>query len=351
MTDQELLEWYKNNSSSKPADMSQQDYELNMNKAVKLQQDKLLQDNYNTQQAAILKSQRDAEQSASISNDKLMKYLGQSQLASGIAKGQTTSDFIKANNSYVANRANITANSAQQQTELLNSYASNKLANETDAYNNNIAILDKYRQRDIEDKQIAQSDELHNINVTQGNLKNEALKKDMEYAEQNQLWSEEDRETQKIKDQLYIDSAKKDMEYAEQNQNMNKQQWELEMDAYRQELQNTLEDRNASKEEKIKAEQDANDQSWFTAASNRIDKIILQNTDKSGNITNSAKQLIYQEVEKYKDKFNSDKYYQWLLDYANTEMYPTSSNSVTLSSYGGTSGFAGGGSGGGFGAR
>ena len=116
------------------------------------------------------------------------------------------------------------------------------------------------------------------------------------------------------------------------------------MDAYRQEIANNAEG-------KIKSEQDANDQSWFTAASNRIDKIILQNTDQSGNITNAAKELVYQELEKYKDRFNSDKYYQWLLDYANTEMYSNPSNVATLSSYGGTSGNVGGGSGGSFGAR
>ena len=102
MNDKELLEWYKNNST-KPTDMSQQDYEINVNKALKLKQDQALDQNLASQQAAIKQAQTNAQQSASISNEKLMKYLGQAQLSNGVAKGQTSSDFINANNSYVQN--------------------------------------------------------------------------------------------------------------------------------------------------------------------------------------------------------------------------------------------------------
>ena len=268
MNDKELLEWYKNNSS-KPADMSQQDYELNVNKALKLKQDQALDQNLASQQAAVKQAQTDAQQSASISNEKLMKYLGQTQLSSGVAKGQTSSDFINANNSYVQNRARIANNAAAQQSELLNEYTNNKLANETQATNNEMAILDKYKQlaKDEEDRTMAKEDRQREI-----------------------------------------------------------EQWNLEMEAYKQEIADKAETKNASKEDKLKAEQDKDDQSWFSAARERIDTIVFNNTDKNGNISDSAKDLIYQEVEKYKEKFNSDKYYEWLLDYAKTETYPTAIN-------------------------
>ncbi len=170
MTDEELLELY--NKKVKPEGMTDKDYELNMNKANKLQQDKILQDNLTSQQSAIEQQQKNAEQSASIANEKLLKYLGQKQISSGLASGQTSSDFINANNSYVANRANIANNTATQQAELLNTYNTNKLQNETNAYNNEISILDKYRQRDIEDKQLANAEQA-DIKAEQNNAFNE----------------------------------------------------------------------------------------------------------------------------------------------------------------------------------
>ena len=337
MTDNELLEWYKNNSSSKPTDMSQQDYELNMNKAIKLQQDKLLQENYNTQKQTIQTSQRNAEQGASISNEKLMKYLGQNQLASGVAKGQTSTDFIKANNSYMVNRANIAANSAQQQADLLDSYTSNKLSNETNAYNNNIAILDKYRAREIEDKQIAQADELHDLNVYQGNLKNETL--------QNEL------------------------EYAKENHNMNKQQWEKEMEYKDKDYEWAEQDRNDASADKKQAEKDLDDTDWLYAGQQRVDALKLKYLDKDGKISEANKEKIAEEImNKYSNKFYSEKYYLWLLDYLETELditiknYTQNQNIVASeqeakgdtgkSPVGSKAGHSGGGTGGGgFGAR
>lgn len=151
MTDEELLEWYKNNST-KPENMSQKDYELNVNKAIKLQADNQLQSNLANQQAAIEKAQSNAQQSASISNEKLMKYLGQSQIANNVATGQRGSDFIAANNNYMQTRANIANNAAQQQADLLENYNIGKLENANNAYNKEVGILDKYRERDLEDE-------------------------------------------------------------------------------------------------------------------------------------------------------------------------------------------------------
>ena len=263
MTDEELLEWYKN-GGKKTDDMSDQDYELNMNNALKLQKNETLQQNLNNQQAALAKAQTNAQQSASISNEKLMKYLGQRQLASGVASGQTGSDFINANNSYMQTRATIANNAAVQQNDLLDSYASNKLANETEAYNNQVSILDKYRQQAIEDEQLA-----------------------------NQ---EEDRK-------------------------MQIEQWELEMEAYKQELQNTMEDREASKLEKEQAKQEQEDIEWLEAANERLNQMYSVLMDEEGKLSEDAKQRMLNEMETYKDKFNSDRYYERLLDFYRTMVY------------------------------
>jgi len=264
MTDEELLEWYKNNNANKPADMSQKDYELNMNKALKLQTDKQLQTNLANQQAAIAKSQQAAQQSASISNEKLLKYLGQSQIANNVASGQKGTDYINANNNYMQARANIANNAAQQQTDVLENYNLSKLENENNAYNNEISILDKYRQRDIEDKQRAND--------------------------------EEDRQ--------------RDI-----------QQWELEMDAYREQLRQTIDSYETSKEDKIKAQQEADDVEWLEAANEKINKMYSTLMDDDGNIDAASKNQIEQEIEKYRSKFNNDKYYQMLLDLYQTMVY------------------------------
>lgn len=261
MTDEELLEWYKN-GSKKTDEMSDKDYELNMNNALKLQKNETLKQNLNNQQAALAKAQTNAQQSASISNEKLMKYLGQKQLASGVASGQTGSDFINANNSYMQTRANISSNAIAQNNELLDNYASNKLQNETDAYNNQISILDKYKQQEIQDQQLANE--------------------------------EEDRK-------------------------MQKEQWELEMEAYRQELQNIMEDRETSAQEKQEAKEEQEDIDWFTLAEYRLTQLVSASTDEEGNLSDEAKQQILKELESYKDKFNSPNYYERLLDLYRTE--------------------------------
>ena len=264
MNDDELLEWYKKNNGVKPTGMSDQDYELNKNKALKLQQDQILKNNLTSQQESIKNAQTVAQQSASISNEKLMKYLGQKQQSSGIASGQTSSDFINANNSYMQNRASIAQNAQTQQNELLNEYNANKLANEETAYNNEINILDKYRTRAIEDEQ---------------------LQADRE---------ERQREAE---------------------------QWKLEIDAYKQELQNQIEDRNTTKEDKLKAEQETEDLEWLEAANEKINKMysVLMNDD--GTLSTESKEKIEAEIENYKSRFNSTKNYDKLLDLYRTMIY------------------------------
>ena len=190
MNDEQLLEWYKNNKNSKPTDMSDKDYELTMNKALKAQQDKFLEDNLVNQQSAINKQQMNAEQSASISNEKLLKYLGQKQQASGLAAGQTSSDFINANNSYIANRAKIANNASAQQTELLDSYNINKMQNATNAYNNELEIIDKYRNREIQDKQLAQADEDRQREIEQWQLEMDSYKNDLIDKKQDKAFDE-----------------------------------------------------------------------------------------------------------------------------------------------------------------
>lgn len=256
MSDEELLEWYKNNSV-KPADMSQQDYELNINKALKLKQDNALKQNLQNQQDTINKSKSSALQSASISNEKLMKYLEQTQLASGIAKGQRGSDYINANNNYLSARANIENNAIAKHQELLNNYTADKLANEQSAHNNEINILDKYRNQALED---------------------------------------EDRK-------------------------MRNDQWQLEMDAYKQEMEDKVEDRKIAKDEKLKIEQENSDLIWLEAANERINKMYSELINEDGTMSQAAKQRIESEIESYKDKFNSDSYYERLLDLYKTMIY------------------------------
>ena len=264
MTDEELLEWYKNNNANKPADMSQKDYELNMNKALKLQTDKQLQSNLQNQQAAIAKSQQSAQQSASISNEKLLKYLGQSQIANNVTSGQKGSDYIAANNNYMQARANIANNAAQQQSDVLENYNMSKLENENNAYNNEISILDKYRQRDLEDEQRAKN--------------------------------EEDRQREI-------------------------QQWELEMEAYREQLRQTIDSYETSKEDKVKAQQEADDVEWLEAANEKINKMYSTLLDDNGKLGTYEKSQIENEIEKYRNKFNNEKYYQMLLELYQTMVY------------------------------
>lgn len=268
MNDEELLEWYKNNNANKPNDMSQKDYELNMNKALKLQTDKQLQTNLSNQQAAIAKSQQAAQQSASISNEKLMKYLGQTQIANNVASGQRGSDYINANNNYLQTRAKIANNASQQQIDLLESYNTNKLANEADAYNREISILDKYRQRDIEDEQRARSERLE----------------------------DEDRQR-------------------------SIQQWELEMEAYKEQLKQTIESNETSKADKIKAQEEADDIEWLQAGNTKINTMYSNLMDKDGMIDANATQKMEEELERYRTKFHNDKYYQLLLESYQTIVY------------------------------
>ena len=277
MKDEELLEWYANNNT-KPADMSEKEYELNKNKAIKLKQDKALSDNYNSQVSSLQTAQRNAEQNASISNDKLMKYLGQAQLSSGVAKGQTSSDFIKANNSYMANRAQITGDYADKQAELLDSYNLNKLDNEVNSYNNEIAILDKYRQREIEDKQLAREEELFNTSQKKAELEMQAAKLGIDSAKQQMDWDTEDRD------------------------------WELKNRDW------VTEDRETGLKDKEQVKLDTEDEYWLNAAYDKLRGMYNSLIDNNGNIDSGDRQKLLVELNKYKDKFNSEEYYNKLLD-------------------------------------
>ena len=146
MTNEELLKWAKTNRATRPEGMSDKDYELNINRANTLSQQGLLDENLQNQQTAIKSAQTTAQQSASVSQEKLLKYIGQNQMASGIAAGQRGSDYINANNAYVQNRGAIANTSAQAQSDLLNSYASQKLQNEQNEFKMQTSILDKYRE-------------------------------------------------------------------------------------------------------------------------------------------------------------------------------------------------------------
>lgn len=275
MNDEELLEWYKKSAGAKPEDMSQKEYELNMNRAMKLQQDQNLQQNLATQQVNVAKAQQNAQQSASISNEKLMKYLGQSQLATGVASGQKGSDFINANNSYMANRATIANNAAAQQNELLESYRQNKLANEQNAYQNEVSILDKYRERELEDKDRAQAEEDRQRELQQ---------------------SQEDRQ--------------RDIE-----------KWELEMEGYKETLRQTIEDFNSTQQEKMLAKQEEDDIQWLEAANERINKMYSELMDEDGRLSSDGRAKIEAEIEQYRNRFNNNKYYEMLLDLYRTMVY------------------------------
>jgi hypothetical protein len=213
MTDDELLEWY--GSGATQGDMGQQDYELNMNKALNLQKQKSLSDTLAQNQASLATSQKNAEQGASVSNEKLMYYIGQQQLMSGVATGQGSSDVIKAQNSYAKNRAQINTDFSAQQQEMLNSYSQNQNALASEAFANETNILDKYYAReDAEDDEawerqwaedernyLRAADELAKKDASDaewGSLATENLNSMLSrYADDGEITDEEDAEIRK----------------------------------------------------------------------------------------------------------------------------------------------------------
>ena len=221
------------------------------------------------------------EQNASISNDKLMKYLGQAQLSSGVAKGQTSSDFIKANNIYMANRAQITGDYADKQAELLDSYNVNKLDNEVNSYNNEIAILDKYRQREIEDKQLAREEELFNTSQKKAELEMQAAKLGIDSAKQQMDWDVEDRD------------------------------WELQHRDWE------TQDREKQKQDEL----DKEDEDLLERAYGEIAAMYSDLVDKEGNLTDSDRVKISNTLSNYKSRFHSEYYYDYLMDLYRTLQY------------------------------
>ena len=257
MSDEELLSWYESNKNSKPSDMSDKDYELNMNKAMSLQKQQALQNNFNIQQSQINQQESVARQNASISNQQLMKYLEKYQLSNGVAKGQASSDYIKANNAYNTNLATIANNAQTQRVNLTNTYNSDKLTNEENTYNNQIAILDKYRQLELD----------------------------------------------------------------EQDRQREEEEWQMQMDAYKTQMDYEAEDRENAKNEALKAEQAESDNYWFSAAQNKIAAIYAANLDKKGNLTSQGKQKINDALEEYRKKFYNEETFTRLLDSYNTTYY------------------------------
>jgi hypothetical protein len=148
MTDEELLDWY--GSGAAIGEMEQKDYELNTNKALNLQKQQNLTNTLTQNQNALTKAKMSAEQGASVSNEMLLKYIQQAQLASGSTTGQGASDVIKAQNSYSKTRAQINSDFSAQQQEMLNSYAQNKNVLTGEAFANETNILDKYYGRDYQ---------------------------------------------------------------------------------------------------------------------------------------------------------------------------------------------------------
>ena len=138
LTQDEMWEMYK---ASKAKELGQSADLYN-------QKNQLLDTNLATQQAGMARAKTNAQQGASIANDKLNKYLGQKNLASGVATGQTGSDFIQANNAYSQNRAGINNDFSAQQRDLLQYYATGKFQNQQDQFQNETAINDKWYGRE-----------------------------------------------------------------------------------------------------------------------------------------------------------------------------------------------------------
>ena len=147
--DKELLDWYKSNKYK--GNLSNKDYELNLNKGNYLYQNEILKNQKQIEEQNLQNLKNSQEQSVSISNEKLMKYLQDSQNASGIAQGQKGTDFIDANNTYLTNRAKINNDYAQNKQNLIDKYNTGIFENNTNYTNQEISILDKYR--DIEKEQ------------------------------------------------------------------------------------------------------------------------------------------------------------------------------------------------------
>lgn len=163
-----FLDWYKTNYGSdydgqsnlvKSEAMSDKDYMLGRN----MLENYRSQQSINTQQQNAnqeLIVQRDkAQQNASISLDKLMKYVGQQQQASGLNQGAGTSSAIAAGNNYQNTLGEIQENYQSSQNELDNYYQGQRDTANKDAFNTETDILNQYAQQEREDEQIAKQEQ------------------------------------------------------------------------------------------------------------------------------------------------------------------------------------------------
>lgn len=123
------------------------------------QRQQFLDSNYASQQDTLNKAKTVAQQGAAIGNEKFQKYLGQKNLRSGVATGQTGSDFIAANNAYQQNRANISSDYSSQMSNLANLYKYDVTQNYDQRRAEEQAILDKYYSRNYQAERDAYSRE------------------------------------------------------------------------------------------------------------------------------------------------------------------------------------------------
>jgi len=158
MTHEEMLEMYKT-GAARPEGMSEQDYEVGLNAYLRDEKSRLMADNLATAQSGLAKAQTSAQQGASISHDKISKYLKQSQLANGLSTGQAGTNMVNANNSYMANRASIANNFSAQNQALLQQYSTDKFSVIDDFYNRMMGINDKYYNRNYQEGRDKVADE------------------------------------------------------------------------------------------------------------------------------------------------------------------------------------------------
>ncbi|MBQ7308215.1 MAG: hypothetical protein IJW82_06800 [Clostridia bacterium] len=140
LTEEELLKQYGNNYGQK----------LKANNQLKVDNDNLASQSYNSQKDLIKSETTTAQQNADISNQILMKYLNQNHIASGMAVGQRNSDYIQAQNNYNNTLASIEKNKQDSIKQALLEQNTALANNNTIHYNNEQDILNMYAQEQKE---------------------------------------------------------------------------------------------------------------------------------------------------------------------------------------------------------
>ena len=163
-----FLNWYKTNYGSdydgtsnieKTENMSDKDYMLGRNMLENYRSQKSIDTQQQNANQNLIAQRDQAQQSASISFDKLMKYIGQQQQASGLNQGAGTSNAIAANNNYQNALGDIQQNYQNSQNELDNYYQGQRDNANQNAFGNETNILNQYMQQEREDAQIAKQEQ------------------------------------------------------------------------------------------------------------------------------------------------------------------------------------------------